>query len=75
MRGLKCEIQQDTTFDDVVLFGLQYVNLDNIHYIYIGYSTMRGIMINVELNLNYDHMMDRRCRVIEFPIFIIIQKT
>ena len=36
---------------------------------------MLGIMINVELDLNYDHMMDRRCRVIEFPIFIIIQKT
>ena len=29
-------------------------------------------MINAELDLNYDHMMDRRCRVIEFPIFIII---
>ena len=35
----------------------------------------RIIMINVEFGLNYDHMMDRRCRVIEFPIFIIIQKT
>ena len=71
MRGLKCEIQQDTTFDDVYLFGLQYINLDNINYIYI----MRCIMINVELNLNYDHVMDRRCRVIEFRIFIIIPKT
>ena len=72
MRGLKCEIQQDTTFDDVVLFGLQYVNLDNINYMYIYIYIMRGIIINAELDLNYDHMMDRRCRVIEFPIFIII---
>ena len=36
---------------------------------------IRVIMINVELDLIYDHMMDRRCRVIEIPIFIIILKT
>ena len=51
-------------------------NINYIHIYWILYfSLMRGIMINVEFGLNYDHMMDRRCRVIEFPIFIIIQKT
>ena len=76
MRRLKREIQQDTIFDDVVLFRLQYVNLDNSRYKYlIFYFSLRYVMITIELNLNYDYIMDRRCRVIEFPVFIIILKT
>ena len=75
MRRLKREIQQDTIFDDVVLFRLQYVNLDNSRYKYLIFYFSLRYMITIELNLNYDYIMDRRCRVIELPLFIIPLKT